>query len=66
MAIEELGFSLLGRAEEQRKQRRREQEKADKYALIGSLAGLGIGFVNKAMEKKANSSIAIILSPVSF
>ena len=55
MAIEELGFSLLGRAEKQRQRRRREQDKADKYALIGSLAGLGIKFANKALEKKANS-----------
>jgi len=55
MAIEELGFSLLGRAEKQRQRRRREEERADKYALIGSLAGLGIKFANKSLEKKANS-----------
>jgi hypothetical protein len=55
MAIEELGFSLLGRAEEQRKQRRREREKDEKYALIGGLAELGIKFANNAMQKKADS-----------
>jgi len=55
MAIEEFGFSLLERADKQRRQQRREQKKADKYALIGSLAQLGIGFANKQLEKKANN-----------
>ena len=55
MAIDELGFSLLGRAEEQRRQRRRDEDRADKYAIIGGLTKLGINFANKALEKKANS-----------
>ena len=55
MAIDDLGFSLLERKGEQSRRARKEARRADKYALIGGVAKLGLGFANKALEKKAES-----------
>ena len=55
MAIDDLGFSLLERKGEQNRRARKEARRAEKYALIGGVAQLGLGFANKALEKKAES-----------
>ena len=55
MAIDDLGFSLLERKGEQSRRARKEARRAEKYALIGGAVQLGLGFANKALEKKAES-----------
>ena len=55
MAIDDLGFSLLERKGEQNRRARKEARRAEKYALIGGAVQLGLGFANKALEKKAES-----------
>ena len=55
MAIDDLGFSLLERKGEQSRRARKEARRAEKYALIGGVAQLGLGFANKVLEKKAES-----------